>query len=78
LEGCASLRNHLAVRDHLRAHPEDARAYAQRKKELAQQHPWDMDAYTWGKTELLLGILGRQGFGAQELAAIREANRPST
>lgn len=78
LEGCASLRNHLAVRDYLRAHPEEARAYGEKKKELAQRHPWDIDAYTWGKTGFLLDILGRCGFDLQELEAIREANRPST
>ncbi len=51
------LANHLAVRDHLRLHPETATAYGELKKRLAEQFPHDIDAYIDGKTDFLLRIL---------------------
>ncbi len=41
-----ALANHLAVRNHLREHPEVAREYGDLKKRLAAQYPHDIDAYT--------------------------------
>lgn len=69
--GSLSLRNHLGVRDHLRAHPGAAREYGELKLALARRHPTDMEGYLGGKTEFLLGILARTGLGADDLAAIR-------
>ncbi|HVW48426.1 MAG TPA: GrpB family protein [Solirubrobacterales bacterium] len=42
-------RRHLAVRDHLRAHPEEAAAYAARKREIVARAPGDRLAYIAGK-----------------------------
>jgi GrpB-like predicted nucleotidyltransferase (UPF0157 family) len=42
-------RRHLAVRDHLRAHPEEAAAYAALKRELVARRPADRLAYIEGK-----------------------------
>ena len=38
VEGCDALRNHILLRDHLRAHPRDARAYGELKRELARTY----------------------------------------
>ena len=38
VEGCDALRNHLLLRDHLLAHPDDARAYGKLKMELARKY----------------------------------------
>ena len=38
VEGCDSLRNHLLLRDHMRAHPQDAKAYGDLKRELARKY----------------------------------------
>ncbi|MFN0093408.1 MAG: GrpB family protein [Dehalococcoidia bacterium] len=73
-EGCPSLRNHLAVREHLRAHPATAAAYGALKKALAARHPDDIDAYIAGKAPLLLAILAKSGFDEDELAAIAGQN----
>jgi GrpB-like predicted nucleotidyltransferase (UPF0157 family) len=43
--GALSLRNHLTVRDHPRKHPADATAYADLKRRLAEQFPFDRGAY---------------------------------
>jgi putative glutamine amidotransferase len=49
-------RRHLAFRDHLRAHPEDAAAYAELKRRLAAEHPNDVMTYVDGKTSFIRGI----------------------
>lgn len=47
---------HLAVRDYLRAHPEEAAAYADLKLRLAALHPTDRAAYGAGKDALLQAL----------------------
>ena len=63
------------MRDYLRVHPEVARRYGALKKSLAAQYPEDIDAYTEGKTEILLEILSQAGLGSDELDAIERINR---
>ena len=46
-------RKHLAFRDHLRAHPEDAAAYADLKRDLAAHHGVDRAGYTEDKTDFV-------------------------
>jgi GrpB-like predicted nucleotidyltransferase (UPF0157 family) len=55
-EGEADFYRQVAFRDWLNAHPEDARAYARLKEELAAQYPDDRAAYTKGKAEFILNI----------------------
>ena len=52
-------RRHLAFRDWLRAHPEDAGAYAHLKRELSAKHPRDIQAYVDGKTLFVESIEDR-------------------
>ena len=52
-------RRHLAFRDWLRDHPEDAREYERLKRELASRHPRDVIGYTLGKTVFIEGIEAR-------------------
>jgi GrpB-like predicted nucleotidyltransferase (UPF0157 family) len=42
-------RRHLAFRDWLRTHPEDANAYAELKRRLVAEHPRDPIGYTEAK-----------------------------
>jgi len=69
-----ALANHLAVRDHLRAHPTVVNAYGALKKRLASEFPQDIDGYVEGKTHFLLGILRDVGFPADLLSEIERAN----
>jgi len=72
--GSVALRNHLHVRDWLRAHPDAAAAYGALKKELAARFRDDIDGYVAGKTGFLLEILSAGGFPPDQLAAIAAAN----
>jgi GrpB-like predicted nucleotidyltransferase (UPF0157 family) len=69
-----SLRNHLALRDHLRSHPQDAAAYAALKRQLAEQFRSDVDSYAEAKTDFILAILARYGFSHDRIEEIRRAN----
>ena len=68
------LKNHLAIRDHLRQNPKDVQAYGDLKKQLSEKFPHDIDAYVDGKTELILGILKKAGFNQKELNEIQGIN----
>jgi GrpB-like predicted nucleotidyltransferase (UPF0157 family) len=70
-----SLANHLAVRDHLRAHPERAHAYGALKKRLAHAFANDVDAYVAGKTDFIVAILREAGIAPEHLEGIERANR---
>jgi len=52
-------RRHIEFRDWLRAHPDDAAAYAALKRELVAAHPRDIYSYTYGKGEFIRGVEAR-------------------
>jgi GrpB-like predicted nucleotidyltransferase (UPF0157 family) len=72
--GGEGLRNHLALRDHLRGHPDAVRAYGDLNRRLARESP-DIDAYVAGKTELIVSFLRAAGIDEATLGAIEAANR---
>lgn len=55
----AEFRRHVAFRDYLRAHPREARIYANLKITLAEQFRDDRPAYNDGKTDFVNGLLSR-------------------
>lgn len=40
---------HIAFKEYMIAHPEEAKAYSRLKEELAKQFPADMESYIKGK-----------------------------
>jgi GrpB-like predicted nucleotidyltransferase (UPF0157 family) len=61
----AEFRRHVAFRDYLRAHPREAKIYANLKITLAKRFRDDRPAYNDGKTEFVNGLLSRaQGLGS--------------
>lgn len=56
----------LLFRDYLRCHPEDAKAYEERKFELAKTFESDPFAYTDGKAPIIWGIIMRANLWSQE------------
>jgi GrpB-like predicted nucleotidyltransferase (UPF0157 family) len=72
--GGEGLRNHLALRDHLRTHPEAVEAYGALKRRLAVEAP-DIDAYVAAKTDLIVSFLRAEGIDEGTLTAIEVANK---
>lgn len=57
LRTCVAFAQHLAFRDHLRAHPEVAARYGELKRALASQHAEDAEAYQSGKAGFIVSVL---------------------
>ncbi len=75
VQGHRSLRNHIALRDYLRKHPEVRDEYGALKQQLARQYPNDIDAYIEGKTPFITSILQQVGFPQEDLRAITKQNQ---
>jgi GrpB-like predicted nucleotidyltransferase (UPF0157 family) len=56
LAGSFEERRHLAVRDFLRANPDEAARYEAVKREAARLHPEDRIAYMAGKEDFILAM----------------------
>jgi GrpB-like predicted nucleotidyltransferase (UPF0157 family) len=54
--GSDQIERHLAFRDYMLAHPEDAQKYSELKRELARTHPQNIDKYVDGKDEFIKGM----------------------
>lgn len=73
--GSLPLRNHLAIRDYLRANPAAAQEYGELKQTLAARYPTDIDAYMRGKAPFLLNVLSMCGMQTRELDQIAAENQ---
>ena len=73
-QGVLPLRNHLALRDHLRTHPEAVEAYGALKLRLGTELD-DIDDYIEAKTPLILGYLAAEGLSEDDLALVAGVNR---
>jgi GrpB-like predicted nucleotidyltransferase (UPF0157 family) len=74
--GCLSLRNHLGVRDVLRADAALREEYGALKKRLAGQFTIDqIDDYVEGKSAVIQRLLERAGIATDELMEIEAGNR---
>lgn len=76
VEHSLPLRNHLALRDALRAGPQLVREYGELKLRLAREFPTDIDEYVAGKTRFILAILEAAGFSDESLNQIHAVNQP--
>lgn len=57
--GSDEIKRHLAFRDYLKSHPDLKKAYGTLKEKLAQQFPYDIEAYINGKDHLAKEIEAR-------------------
>ncbi|MCR2822264.1 GrpB family protein [Lederbergia panacisoli] len=62
------IERHLAVRDYLKSHNQEAAAYGELKEQLAIQFPKDIEGYSLGKEEFVEGLEQRA------LAWLKEKN----
>jgi GrpB-like predicted nucleotidyltransferase (UPF0157 family) len=76
VQGCLALRNHLAVRELLRADDALRDEYGALKMTLSKNDYPDIDAYVADKSDLLQRVLGRAGFEQSQLRSIEEMNPP--
>lgn len=77
IQSSLALKNHIAVRDYLRSHPEEIAIYSDLKKQFAERFRTERGRYGEAKTEFILSILKQCGFSAEELDSIRRANQTS-
>jgi GrpB-like predicted nucleotidyltransferase (UPF0157 family) len=75
IDGCQSLRNHLAVRDLCRKDVEVREKYGQAKLELSKREWESVDEYAEAKTEVLNWVLSKAGFDIGELDEIADMNK---
>ena len=73
--GCLSLRNHLGVREALRADPELRDEYGALKLRLATHDYESIDDYVADKSTVLQRVLQRAGLDPAELGIIDDVNR---
>ena len=50
------VRRHLAFRDFMNTHPEEAQKYSELKRKLAAEHPQNIEAYMDGKDDFIKEI----------------------
>lgn len=74
VDGCLSLRNHLAVRDVLRADESLRAEYGAFKLGLAEQELTGIDEYVAAKSEILQRVLARGGIDPSERSDILRIN----
>lgn len=55
-EGNPEIARHIAFRDYMIAHPEEAQIYSQLKKSLAKQYPYNIEQYIEGKDSYIKSI----------------------
>ena len=59
--------NYINFRDYMNTHEEDAKAYADLKKELCAKYPEDRGSYLEGKSDLVCSILSKAKKWRQEI-----------
>lgn len=59
--GSAQIERHLAFRDYMIAHPEDARKYSELKRKLAKENPQNINGYMDGKDGFIKEIDRKAG-----------------
>lgn len=69
--GSAQVARHLAFRDYMIAHPEEAEEYSELKRTLARDHSTDIEKYMDGKDEFIKAIDEKAAGRGDEKAAER-------
>ncbi len=69
-----AFRNHLVLRDALRADKRLAKQYSELKKSLAKKYPNDIDRYCEAKSNFILSVLEDNGLSATDLETIGKQN----
>jgi GrpB-like predicted nucleotidyltransferase (UPF0157 family) len=73
---CSALKNHLFLRDHLRANQQSRDLYGNLKQQLASTD-LSIDAYVEGKTAFIVDVLSKSDLSSHDLENIRKSNEQS-
>lgn len=73
-QNSVALKNHICLRDTLRANSDLRDEYSSLKKQLAVKFPESIDEYIEGKTDFILKILEKNGLNSDRLEEIRKMN----
>ncbi|MEM9806907.1 MAG: GrpB family protein [Cyanobacteria bacterium P01_D01_bin.56] len=74
LAGSEQVERHLAFRDYMIAHPEDAQRYGELKRRLAREYPTNIDGYMDGKD----GFIREMDMKAAQWRMLQIGERPAT
>jgi GrpB-like predicted nucleotidyltransferase (UPF0157 family) len=74
-KGSIDLQNHLNLRNYLIKNPQKVIEYSQLKENLAQQFPYDIDAYIDSKTDFIVSILNEIGMTAEHVELIEKQDK---
>lgn len=75
LESAQNYQNHIMLKSYLQKHPEAVKAYSDLKRKLADQYPYDIEAYIEGKTPLITAYLQASGMSLDTLEEIVTINQ---
>jgi GrpB-like predicted nucleotidyltransferase (UPF0157 family) len=75
IQNCTALKNHLALRNHLRQFPNSRDEYSALKLRLAVEFADSIDGYIEGKSSFIISVISQYGLSASELKAIEDSNR---
>ncbi len=75
LQKSTALKNHLVLRDHLRADSKARDEYSALKRRLASEFGDSIDKYVDGKTNFIISVLSKYKMSENELSSIDKANR---
>ncbi|MBE9065423.1 GrpB family protein [Leptolyngbya cf. ectocarpi LEGE 11479] len=71
--GSDQVERHLAFRDYMIAHPDDAQRYSELKRKLAREYPTDIDGYMDGKD----GFIREMDKNAAQWRILQREQRPA-
>ncbi|MEM6451802.1 MAG: GrpB family protein [Cyanobacteria bacterium P01_D01_bin.105] len=72
--GSAQVERHLAFRDYMIAHPENAQRYSELKRRLAKEYPTNIDGYIDGKDGFIKAMDGN----AAQWRTLRTETQPTS
>lgn len=75
MSGCASVENHLSLRNHLKENPQAIIEYGNLKKDLAEKYKYDIDSYIEKKTDFIVKILEKTCISKNDINDIINVNK---
>lgn len=75
MSGCASVENHLSLRNYLKENPQAIIEYGNLKKDLAEKYKYDINSYIKKKTDFIVKILEKTCISKNDINDIINVNK---